>query len=63
MRKMKDCVNAVGGIIAIDRKGNFGKAFNTKKAVWATIKNDTLESGTRTKINIVASDREVDTAS
>ena len=40
---MKDRVGAVGGVIAIDKDGNFGKAFNTKRWVWATKKNNKLE--------------------
>ena len=42
---MKDLVNGHGGVIAIDKYGNFGKAFNTAKMVWASIKDNTLESG------------------
>ena len=34
-----------GGIIAIDKNGNFGKAFNTSLMVWASIKGETLTSG------------------
>lgn len=37
-------IGAVGAIIAIDQKGNFGKAFETKKEVWATMKDGKLES-------------------
>lgn len=42
---MKLLVNGYGGAIAIDKKGNFGKAFTTKMMVWASIKDNTLESG------------------
>ncbi|CAB4045311.1 isoaspartyl peptidase L-asparaginase-like, partial [Paramuricea clavata] len=31
LKKMKDLVNGHGGVIAIDKYGNFGKAFNTDK--------------------------------
>ena len=40
-------VNDVGGIIAIDRHGNFGKAFNTPIMGWASIREDKLESGSK----------------
>ena len=46
---MKNRINAVGGVIAIDQQGNFGTAFNTKRAVWAKLKNDMLEIGIRTE--------------
>ena len=46
---MEECVKDVGGVIAIDKHGNFGKAFNTDRAVWATLKNDILEVYMRTK--------------
>jgi isoaspartyl peptidase/L-asparaginase-like protein (Ntn-hydrolase superfamily) len=39
---MKDRVeDGNGGIIAIDKHGNFGIAFNTKLMVWARIDGDT----------------------
>ena len=44
---MKDCVHGHGGVIAIDRQGNFGKAFSTTRVVWASKKNNTLKSGMR----------------
>ena len=44
---MKDCVHGHGGVIAIDRQGNFGKAFSTTRVVWASKKNNTLQSGMR----------------
>ena len=42
---MKDCVNGRGGVIAIDKNGNFGIAFNTTSMVWASIKDGKLEYG------------------
>lgn len=45
---MKDRVDGPGGVIAIDKKGNFGKDFNTKVMVWASIKDNTLEFGMET---------------
>ena len=45
MRKMKERVNGNCGIIALDKRGNFGIAFNTNMMVWARIKDNTLESG------------------
>jgi beta-aspartyl-peptidase (threonine type) len=42
---MKDLVNGYGGVITIDKNGNFGKAFTTELMVWASIKDNTLESG------------------
>ena len=42
---MYDTVNGYGGVIAIDRKGNLGKAFNTEKMVWACVKANTLQYG------------------
>lgn len=47
--KMKNRINAVGGVIAINGEGKFGIAFNTNRAVWATLKNDMLELGIRTE--------------
>ena len=45
MKKMEIDVEGLGGIIAIDKNGNFGKAFNTHLMVWASIKGETLTSG------------------
>ncbi len=45
MRKMKERVKGNCGIIALDKRGNFGMAFNTNMMVWARIKDNTLESG------------------
>ncbi len=45
MRNMKERVNGNCGIIALDRRGNFGIAFNIKMMAWARIKDNTLESG------------------
>ena len=42
---MKDEVNGHGGIIAIDKDGNFGKAFNTSLMVWASTNGETLAFG------------------
>ena len=44
---MKDCVHGHGGVIAIDQQGNFGKAFSTTRVVWASKKDNTLQSGMR----------------
>ena len=38
-------INSCGGVIAISKDGDFGKAFNTHQAVWASMKNNKLESG------------------
>ncbi|XP_028393468.1 isoaspartyl peptidase/L-asparaginase-like [Dendronephthya gigantea] len=35
----------LGGVIAIDKEGNFGKAFNTDMMGWVSIKDDKLEWG------------------
>ena len=43
--KMENDVNGHGGIIAIDKNGKFGKAFNTPLMVWASAKGETLTSG------------------
>ena len=45
LRRMKNDVNGHGGIIAIDKNGNFGKVFNTPLMVWASTKGETLTSG------------------
>ena len=45
MNKMKELVNGNCGIIALDKQGNFGMAFNTNMMVWARIKDNTLEYG------------------
>ncbi len=42
---MKHLVDGNGGVITIDKNGNFGKAFTTELMVWASIKDNTLESG------------------
>ena len=44
---MGDQVNDVGGVIAIDQEGNFGKAFNTDIMGWASIKEKKLQFGLR----------------
>ena len=44
---MRSDVNASSGIIAIDRHGDFGIAFTTITAVWASMKNNVLLSGMR----------------
>ncbi|MCB2171564.1 isoaspartyl peptidase/L-asparaginase [archaeon] len=38
-------VNGNGGLIAVDSEGNIGHSFTTKRMVWASIKDDNLESG------------------
>jgi L-asparaginase / beta-aspartyl-peptidase len=38
-------VKGNGGLIAIDPQGNIAHAFTTKRMVWASIKEDKLESG------------------
>jgi beta-aspartyl-peptidase (threonine type) len=38
-------VKGNGGLIAVDPQGNIGHAFTTKRMVWASIKEDRLESG------------------
>jgi isoaspartyl peptidase/L-asparaginase-like protein (Ntn-hydrolase superfamily) len=42
---MKVLVNGYGGVISIDKKGHFGKAFTVPMMVWASIKDNTLEFG------------------
>lgn len=42
---MNEQVNDVGGVIAIDRYGNFGKALTTLKMGWASIKANKLQFG------------------
>lgn len=40
----KPSVNGAGGVIAIDKQGNFGKAFiNIDAMIWATLKDNDLE--------------------
>lgn len=43
--RMEKRIDGHGGLIVIDREGNFGKAFNTKKMAWATIKDNVLKYG------------------
>jgi len=38
-------VNGNGGLIAVDPQGNIAHAFTTRRMVWASIKEDKLESG------------------
>ena len=47
LKRMENDVDkhAYGGIIAIDKNGNFGKVFNTSLMVWASTKGETLTSG------------------
>ena len=42
---MEKRVDGYGGVIVIDKDGNFGKAFNTKRMAWASIKDDHLQYG------------------
>jgi isoaspartyl peptidase/L-asparaginase-like protein (Ntn-hydrolase superfamily) len=42
---MKRLVNGYGGVVTIDEKGNFGKAFTTHMMVWASINGNTMEFG------------------
>jgi hypothetical protein len=42
---MKRLVNGYGGVVTIDKKGIFGKAFTTHMMVWASIKDNTMEFG------------------
>ena len=44
---MRSHVPDIGGVIAIDKKGNFGKAFTTTMMSWASIKENTMEFGLR----------------
>ena len=41
--EMKKHVDGRGGVIAIDKDGNFGIAFNTEDMVWASIKDGELK--------------------
>ncbi|XP_028401561.1 isoaspartyl peptidase/L-asparaginase-like isoform X2 [Dendronephthya gigantea] len=43
--KMEQRVGGYGGVIAIDKRGRFGKAFNTTQMIWTSIKNNQMESG------------------
>ncbi|CAB4041259.1 isoaspartyl peptidase L-asparaginase-like, partial [Paramuricea clavata] len=45
LEKMKRLVNGHGGVVTIDKEGNFGKAFTTHMMVWASIKSNTMEFG------------------
>ena len=46
LENMENDVKGRGGIIAIDRNGNYGKAFSdTLQMVWASIEGDTLTFG------------------
>ena len=47
MWRMGSDINAGSGVIAIDKHGNFGIAFSVTKAVWASKKNNELQSGMR----------------
>ena len=42
---MKTRVNGYGGVIAINKDGEFGMAFNTTDMVWASIKDKKLKFG------------------
>jgi beta-aspartyl-peptidase (threonine type) len=42
---MSDRVNGNGGLIAIDKEGNIGNAFTTKRMSWASIKHGELKFG------------------
>ena len=44
---MSDQVDDVGGVIAIDQEGNYGKAITTRIMRWASIKEKKLEFGCR----------------
>jgi isoaspartyl peptidase/L-asparaginase-like protein (Ntn-hydrolase superfamily) len=45
VQRMEKRINGYGGVIVIDEDGNFGKAFNTKRMAWATVKDDVLQYG------------------
>ena len=42
---MKERVNGYGGVVAIDKHGNFGKHFTTNMMAWASVKENILQSG------------------
>ena len=42
---MEEHVGGHGGVVAMDKNGNFGKAFTTNMMVWASIKENTLKFG------------------
>ena len=42
---LEEKLNGHGGAIAIDKNGNFGKAFSTHLMSWASIKDDQLIGG------------------
>ena len=44
--------SGLGGIIAIDKDGNFGKAFTTDMMGWASIKDDRMDDGLDKKMEI-----------
>ena len=43
LKEMKERVNGRGGVIAIDKQGNFGIDFNTTVMVWASMKDGELD--------------------
>ena len=44
--------SGLGGIIAIDKDGNFGKAFTTDMMGWASIKDGHMDCGLEDKMEI-----------
>lgn len=45
MNLLQEKMQGRGGVIAIDKQGNIGKAFNTDVMPWASIKNNQLTFG------------------
>ena len=43
--RSKEHIKSKGGVIAIDKDGNFGIAFNTDVMVWASIRDGQLKFG------------------
>ena len=43
--RMEERIEGFGGVIVIDREGKFGKAFNTTRMAWASMKDDELKYG------------------
>ena len=47
MHGMHKRVGGYGGVIGIDKDGNFAKNFNTDMMIWATVEDNVLKSGLR----------------
>ncbi|XP_028402623.1 isoaspartyl peptidase/L-asparaginase-like [Dendronephthya gigantea] len=45
VQRMYERIEGYGGVIVVDKDGNFGKAFNTQRMSWALIKDNVLQYG------------------